>query len=164
MPPQLEVLALLETVDDRYFHLAMAIGFIDEHTVVYYPPAFTAAAVKAIRNCIPRAIAVSEIDSHNYLACNNIAVGFRVVLDGCTPTPAVVHRDGTARMQVVELWSNPRFHRLINEFLKLTGVPMLLNTSFNDNEPIVCTPHDAVNTFLATRIDSLVLGDLVVDR
>lgn len=81
-----------------------------------------------------------------------------------TQVPAVVHRDGTARAQVVTAESNPRFHRLLQEFEALTGVPLVLNTSFNDSEPIVCSPADAVKTFLATRIDTLILGDAMVMR
>jgi carbamoyltransferase len=78
--------------------------------------------------------------------------------------PAVVHVDGTARLQTVAADANPRFHRLIAEFERLTGVPLVLNTSFNDSEPIVCTPEDALATFSGTEIDALVLGDLVVTR
>ena len=75
--------------------------------------------------------------------------------------PAVVHEDGTSRIQTVKREMNPRFHRLISEFRSRTGVPMLLNTSFNDGEPIVCTPGDAVNTFMKTGIDCLVMGNCV---
>jgi carbamoyltransferase len=75
--------------------------------------------------------------------------------------PAVTHVDGTSRMQLVSAESNPRFFRLITEFERLSGVPVVLNTSFNDDEPIVCAPADAVNTFLGTRIDALVAGSLV---
>jgi carbamoyltransferase len=78
--------------------------------------------------------------------------------------PAVVHVDGTARPQLVEEGTNPRYWRLIREFEKRTGVPALLNTSFNVQEPIVCTPRDAVKTFRATEVDHLVLGDLVASR
>jgi carbamoyltransferase len=78
--------------------------------------------------------------------------------------PAVAHVDGTARIQLVHREANPRFHELISRFHARTGVPMVLNTSFNDSEPIVCSPTDAVRTFLATRIDVLVLGDLLVRR
>lgn len=74
--------------------------------------------------------------------------------------PAVTHVDGTARLQTVDRETNPRYYRLLREFDRLTGVPVLLNTSFNLNgEPIVCTPKDAVSTFLASDIDVLVLGD-----
>ena len=76
----------------------------------------------------------------------------------------MVHRDGTGRVQIVSQQANPAFHRLISRFHELTGVPMVLNTSFNDSEPIVCTPDDAVNTFTSTRIDALILDHLVVRR
>ncbi len=78
--------------------------------------------------------------------------------------PAVAHKDGTARVQLVRRETNPRFHALISSFYERTGVPMLLNTSFNDSEPIVCSPADALNTFSKTRIDALVLGDHLVRR
>ena len=78
--------------------------------------------------------------------------------------PAVLHVDGTSRIQTVRAETNPLFHRLISEFGRHTGVPMVLNTSFNDSEPIVCTPEDALRTFDATRIDALVMGNLVVQR
>lgn len=78
--------------------------------------------------------------------------------------PAVTHVDGTARIQAVEKESNPRYYRLIEEFEKLTGVPVVLNTSLNDKEPIVCSPQDAVNTFLKTRIDYLAIGNFLVSR
>ncbi|MBI1203292.1 MAG: carbamoyltransferase [Rhodopseudomonas sp.] len=78
--------------------------------------------------------------------------------------PAVCHVDGTGRPQTVSARANPRFHRLIAAFRDLTGVPMLLNTSFNENEPIVNTPGEALDCFLRTRMDGLVLGDLAIDR
>ena len=73
--------------------------------------------------------------------------------------PAVVHVDGTARPQTVTREANPRYWRLIDEFARLTGVPMLLNTSFNIQEPIVCRPEDAVRTFQDANFDALVLED-----
>lgn len=73
--------------------------------------------------------------------------------------PAVVHVDGTARPQTVSRKTNPRYWRLISEFEKLTGVPMLLNTSFNIQEPIVCRPEDAIKTFEGASFDALVLED-----
>jgi carbamoyltransferase len=78
--------------------------------------------------------------------------------------PGVNHVDDTGRLQTVTRVANPRYHRLIREFERLTGVPMVLNTSFDENEPIVMTPADALETFLRTRIDLLVLGSLVVQR
>jgi carbamoyltransferase len=76
--------------------------------------------------------------------------------------PAVTHADGTSRIQTVQIQTNPRYHRLISEFAALTDVPLLLNTSFNDNEPIVCSPADAINTFLKTGIDALAIDNFLV--
>ncbi|MCI0340498.1 MAG: hypothetical protein L0216_05010 [Planctomycetales bacterium] len=78
--------------------------------------------------------------------------------------PAVVHADGTARVQTVARDANPLFHRLLEEFAKRTGVPALLNTSFNENEPMVCTPEDALRCFRETKLDACVLGPFVVKR
>jgi len=76
--------------------------------------------------------------------------------------PAVTHVDGSGRLQTVHRETNPRFHRLIEAFRALTGVPMVLNTSFNENEPVVCKPEEALDCFLRTRMDMLVLGDTLV--
>ena len=78
--------------------------------------------------------------------------------------PGVNHVDDTGRLQTVTRDANPRYYRLIQEFERRTGVPMVLNTSFDENEPIVMTPADALETFRRTRIDLLVLGSLVVRR
>jgi carbamoyltransferase len=78
--------------------------------------------------------------------------------------PAVVHVDGTSRIQTVDQDSNPKFRRLLQAFDRLTGVPMLLNTSFNVNEPIVCSPAEAVRCFLRTQVDFLVLENLLIQR
>jgi carbamoyltransferase len=78
--------------------------------------------------------------------------------------PAVVHVDGSARPQTVTREANPRYWRLIDEFARLTGVPMLLNTSFNIQEPIVCRPEDAVKTFQGASFDALVLENNLVLR
>ena len=78
--------------------------------------------------------------------------------------PAVNHVDDTGRLQTVEERVSPRYHRLISEFARLTGVPVVLNTSFNENEPIVMTPGQAVDTFAKTKMDLLVLGNQVVRR
>jgi carbamoyltransferase len=76
--------------------------------------------------------------------------------------PAVVHQDGTARVQLVSPKSNPRFHELISSFHARTGVPLVINTSFNDSEPIVCTPTDAIVTFRKSGIDALVMDDVIL--
>lgn len=78
--------------------------------------------------------------------------------------PAVTHVDGSGRLQTVTESSNPRYYFLIKSFKDLTGVPMLLNTSFNENEPVVCTPAEALDCFLRTNMDRLVLGDHVLRR
>ncbi|OGI06685.1 MAG: carbamoyltransferase [Candidatus Melainabacteria bacterium RIFCSPLOWO2_12_FULL_35_11] len=78
--------------------------------------------------------------------------------------PAVCHVDGTGRLHTVSYKSNQKFYNLINEFYKLTSIPMLLNTSFNDNEPIVNSPKDALGCFLSTKMDVLILGNFVIAR
>ncbi len=76
--------------------------------------------------------------------------------------PAVTHVDGTARVQTVDRESNPKFRRLLETFDRLTKVPLLLNTSFNVSEPIVCTPDDAIRCFLRTRVEWLALENFLV--
>ena len=73
--------------------------------------------------------------------------------------PAVTHVDGSGRLQTVHRHANPRYVGLIEAFNALTGVPMVLNTSFNENEPVVCRPREALDCFLRTKMDRLVLGD-----
>jgi carbamoyltransferase len=73
--------------------------------------------------------------------------------------PAAVHVDGTGRIQTVERSANPRYYGLIEAFGRLTGVPVLLNTSFNRAEPIVASPAEAIACYLRTGMDVLVLGD-----
>jgi len=89
---------------------------------------------------------------------------YDVKTDRRSEIPAVTHVDGSGRVQTVTRESNPRFYELIHAFHKLTGVPILLNTSFNENEPIVCTPRDAIDCFLNTRIDVLFIGNRCVRR
>jgi len=78
--------------------------------------------------------------------------------------PAVTHVDGSGRLQTVEKSANPRFHALISAFRDITGVPMTLNTSFNENEPVVCRPQEALDCFLRTDMDALALGDALITR
>ena len=78
--------------------------------------------------------------------------------------PAVTHVDGSGRLQSVDREANPLYHRLIAAFFARTGVPMLLNTSFNENEPIVCRPKEALDCFLRTKMDLLALGPFVLAR
>lgn len=78
--------------------------------------------------------------------------------------PAVTHVDGTGRLQTVDAAVEPKYHALIHAFYQKTGVPILLNTSFNENEPIVNTPKEALDCYLRTQMDMLVLGNCVVRR
>jgi len=78
--------------------------------------------------------------------------------------PAITHVDGSGRLQTVERHTNPRYHALIRAFADRTGVPMVLNTSFNENEPVVCRPQEALACFLRTKMDLLALGNQVVTR
>jgi carbamoyltransferase len=78
--------------------------------------------------------------------------------------PAPTHVDGTGRLQTVTPTANPRYWKLIRAFEAQTGVPVVLNTSFNDNEPIVCKPQEAIDCFNRTQMDALVLGDFLIQR
>lgn len=89
---------------------------------------------------------------------------FQIREDKRSRIPAVTHVDGSGRLQTVSARTNPRYHRLIEEFFTLSGIPMVLNTSFNENEPVVCQPKEALDCFLRTRMDLLVLGDTMISR
>ena len=78
--------------------------------------------------------------------------------------PAVTHIDNTARVHTVSRESNKKYYDLIENFGKLTGVPVLLNTSFNIQEPIVYSPADALSTFKESGVDALVIGNYIVKR
>jgi carbamoyltransferase len=78
--------------------------------------------------------------------------------------PAVTHVDGSGRLQTVRRDTNELYYDLISAFRDITGVPMLLNTSFNENEPVVCTPDEALDCFLRTETDVLVLGKTLISR
>ncbi len=78
--------------------------------------------------------------------------------------PAVTHVDGTGRLHTVFRRTNPIYYRLIEDFEKLTGMPMVLNTSFNENEPVVCQPEEALDCFLRTKMDLLIMGHWTVSR
>lgn len=78
--------------------------------------------------------------------------------------PAVTHIDGSARIQTVNRADNPRYWNLLDHFEKKTGIPILLNTSFNIQEPIVCTPEQAMATFAQSGVDALVIGNYFIDR
>jgi carbamoyltransferase len=89
---------------------------------------------------------------------------FKIKPDKRKDIPAVTHVDGSGRLQTVTWAGNPRYARLIEAFRAVAGVPIVLNTSFNENEPIVCRPDEALDCFLRTRMDVLVLGDHFVSR
>ena len=89
---------------------------------------------------------------------------FPVKADKRSIIPAVTHVDGSGRLQTVTPTTNPRYYRLIHTFYDKTGVPILLNTSFNENEPIVNTPEEALECYLRTQMDMLVLGNYIVSR
>ena len=78
--------------------------------------------------------------------------------------PAVTHVDGSGRLQTVHRGTNPRYYRLIESFRDLTGIPIVLNTSFNENEPVVCRPEEALDCFLRTQMDVLVMGSWMLTR
>lgn len=89
---------------------------------------------------------------------------FNILEDKRSQIPAVTHVDGTGRLQTVHEETNPLYYQLIRTFHELTEIPILLNTSFNENEPIVCSPDEALGTFLRTRMDVLVMGNFLVQR
>ena len=91
-------------------------------------------------------------------------LAYRVRPEKRETIPAPTHVDGTGRLQTVSRSANPLYWQLIKEFEKLTGVPVLLNTSFNDNEPIVCTPAEAIACFERTQMDVLVLGPYLIEK
>ncbi len=78
--------------------------------------------------------------------------------------PAVCHADGSGRLQTVHRETNPLYHQLISAFYAQTSVPLVLNTSFNENEPVVCRPEEALDCFLRTKMDVLVLGNFFIER
>ncbi len=103
----------------------------------------------------------------DYFECKcsapHMTISFNALKDKIKDISSVVHVDGTARVQTVETGRNGKFYELLNEFYGITGIPILLNTSFNDcGEPIVCTPQDALQCFFSTGLDALVLGDYLV--
>jgi len=93
-----------------------------------------------------------------------MTMAYAVKPDKRDKIPAPTHVDGTGRLQTVTKTANPRYWKLIKEVERQTGVPVVLNTSFNDNEPIVCKPQEAIDCFLRTQMDALVLGDFLITK
>lgn len=89
---------------------------------------------------------------------------FKIKTDKRELIPAVTHVDGTGRLQTVHKDISPKYYSLIDKFKEITNLPILLNTSFNENEPIVNTPQEALDCFLRTEMDALVLGNCIVRR
>lgn len=89
---------------------------------------------------------------------------FQIREEKHTQIPAVTHVDGSGRLQTVYKHTNPRYYQLIKSFEALTGIPIILNTSFNENEPVVCRPEEALDCFLRTKMDVLVLGEFFIIR
>jgi carbamoyltransferase len=106
---------------------------------------------------------VGEYFEQTYTSPTMLMV-YQVKKDKQSIIPAVTHVDGSGRLQTVSRKTNPRYYQLISDFEKLTKVPVVLNTSFNEDEPIVCTPEEAVNCFQRTRMDVLFLGNYMVQR
>jgi carbamoyltransferase len=109
---------------------------------------------------VERASEFFEIDQSDPF----MTIAPKVRADKAPLIPAAVHVDGTARHQTVDKAANPRLYGLIEEFAKLTNIPIVLNTSFNRKEPIVASPKEAISCFLRTDIDVLVLGDFYITR
>ena len=114
----------------------------------------------------PFAPAVLEEKAAKYFEDNNIPSKYMLITHlikskAIEEIPATTHVDQTARLQIVYKQLNPRFHKLITAFEVITGVPVVLNTSFNDREPIVESPEDAIRCFLNTKIDVLVLNNRI---
>ncbi|MGH9775192.1 MAG: carbamoyltransferase family protein [Candidatus Acidiferrales bacterium] len=124
--------------------------------------------IKHRENFRPFAPSILEESAAEYFERSNpspfMTFAFPVRSEKRAVVPAPTHVDGTARLQSVNRQANPRYWRLLREFANLTGVPMLVNTSFNDNEPIVCSPQEALDCFLKTRMDVLVMGDYLLER
>jgi carbamoyltransferase len=118
----------------------------------------------------PATLAARAGDAYAKLAGADYAAEFMTVCFDAQPAlrercPAVVHVDGTARPQLVTERGNPGFHRILSEYERRTGIATLINTSFNiHEEPIVCTPEDAIRAFAAAELDYLALDDHLVWR
>ena len=118
----------------------------------------------------PATLEDEAADSYPGLRGAEHSAEFMTITSDCSESfkrscPAAVHVDGTARPQIVREQTNPSFHRVLSEYRALTGVGTLVNTSFNmHEEPIVCTPQDAVSTFLRGHVDYLAIGPFVVEN
>jgi carbamoyltransferase len=118
----------------------------------------------------PATLHEKRLDCYRNMDGCDYAAQFMTLTFDCTDqmkrdSPAAVHVDGTARPQLVTAQSNPSFHRVLTEYHRLTGIPSVINTSFNmHEEPIVCSPDDAVRAFLQGNLDYLAIGDFLVEH
>jgi carbamoyltransferase len=117
----------------------------------------------------PFAVSVLEERAHEYFKCKGsfpfMLFVFDVIPEVKEKIPAVTHVDGTSRIQTVSQKANPKYYKLIEEFDKITGVPALLNTSFNVNgEPIIATPKEAIRCFFSTGMDFLIMGNYMLTK
>ncbi len=118
----------------------------------------------------PFAPSVLYEDLHEYFILPNQVASPHMILSGIVREnkrsllPAITHKDYTARIQSVNKEDNLLFWQLINEFKKITGISVLLNTSFNENEPIVNTPQEAIDCFIRNEMDVLVLGNYIIKK
>lgn len=123
------------------------------------------STIKMREDFRPFAPSVLEEHYQEYFDTNQLSPYMsRIVPVKSDKIPGVTHIDGTARIQTVNRNQNKRFYDLINEFYKITGIPVLLNTSFNCQEPIVETPENAINTFNRTQLDLLVINDYILRK
>ena len=115
----------------------------------------------------PYMLFVSEIKKKYQINIENYSkeTGFKKLNIKKSKIPAVTHVDMSARIQTVSKEGNIKFYNLLNEFFHITGVPILINTSFNvRGEPIVCSPKDAFNCFMGTELDKLIIGNCYLDK
>ena len=115
----------------------------------------------------PFAPTVLSEEAKKFFYLRNVLTADRFMLFAVIPKypekiPAVVHIDGTCRIQTIRKQDNPKYYKVIKEFESITGIPIVLNTSFNVQEPIVCSPQEAINTLMRTNIDYLAIGDYLV--
>lgn len=125
--------------------------------------------IKKRENFRPFAPIVPADDAHEFfeMDCDEtpfMLKVFPVKKDKRELLPSITHLDGTARIQTVSKETNALLYQLLKEMKHVTGVPILINTSFNENEPIVCNPDDAINCFLKTKMDLLILGNSIVEK
>ena len=119
----------------------------------------------------PFAPSIIEGQLNNYFSVNNCKKNpymervFEIKKDYLEKLPGITHLDSTSRVQTVNNKTNSDFYKILLEFKKISGYPILLNTSFNINgEPIVCSPDDAINTFFNSGIDILVINNFMIEK